>query len=400
MIVGELKGLLSFKIKSRHDGYSDQFNRIFIVKILLVCSLVMGISWYKDSIRCVTPGVDGDFVSDACWIQGVYVFKELMDRIDEVAFYGMPKDINYDGMLVESGYLCKTTDPLNRARGLHCRPLTKTFFLQYQWFPFFIAALTILYYLPYVLHLYGNPDLISLKKKLKSGEADTEVFLRTYFNHKVNPVRQLRTRILFTYVVKLLYIGANVVSFVATDSALLGKFKGYGPKWVRWSKLDNHLAHDYMGMRDFPKPGNELLPPFGYCQVYVATKDKVTSMGNKHTFVCEMSQNILYQYCLILLWFVFVFGMIISIVGFLAQLLDHLITIMCVLRHGTVAKRMYEILTLRECEYLEFIRRRDLQLYSQLIQKLRQEKYHMELANGNGGLPDSPPPGFDELTRL
>lgn len=173
-----------------------------------------------------------------------------------------------------------------------------------------------------------------------------------------------------------------------------------GPKWVRWSKLDNHLAHDYMGMRDFPKPGNELLPPFGYCQVYVATKDKVTSMGNKHTFVCEMSQNILYQYCLILLWFVFVFGMIISIVGFLAQLLDHLITIMCVLRHGTVAKRMYEILTLRECEYLEFIRRRDLQLYSQLIQKLRQEKYHMELANGNGGLPDSPPPGFDELTRL
>lgn len=79
-----------------------------------------------------------------------------------------------------------------------------------------------------MLHLYGNPDLISLKKKLKSGEADTEVFLRTYFNHKVNPVRQLRTRILFTYVVKLLYIGANVVSFVATDSALLGKFKGYG----------------------------------------------------------------------------------------------------------------------------------------------------------------------------
>lgn len=40
--------------------------------------------------------MDGDFVSDACWIQGVYVFKELMDRIDEVAFYGMYLCIKHD----------------------------------------------------------------------------------------------------------------------------------------------------------------------------------------------------------------------------------------------------------------------------------------------------------------
>ena len=56
MIATDMKGLFKVKIKERSDCYSDQFNRIFMVKIMLACCIIMGISWYKDSIKCVVPG--------------------------------------------------------------------------------------------------------------------------------------------------------------------------------------------------------------------------------------------------------------------------------------------------------------------------------------------------------
>ena len=37
-------------------------------------------------------------------------------------------------------------------------------------------------------------------------------------------------------------------------------------------------------------------------------------------------------------------------------------------------RKIYQVLTLRECEYLEYIRRKNLPLYSQVIQKLSQER--------------------------
>ena len=76
MIASDIKGLLSISIKSRHDSVFDQYNRIFIVKMLLVCSMIMGISWFQDSIDCIVPdGTDmgGGFVSQACWIRGIFI---------------------------------------------------------------------------------------------------------------------------------------------------------------------------------------------------------------------------------------------------------------------------------------------------------------------------------------
>ena len=52
----DLKDMLSIHIKSRPDSYSDQYNRLFMFKLLLVCSLVTGISWFTDSIHCIIPG--------------------------------------------------------------------------------------------------------------------------------------------------------------------------------------------------------------------------------------------------------------------------------------------------------------------------------------------------------
>ena len=55
-VATDLKGLLTLNIKSRHDGYFDQYNRIFMVKLLMVTTIVMGLSWYGDSINCIIPG--------------------------------------------------------------------------------------------------------------------------------------------------------------------------------------------------------------------------------------------------------------------------------------------------------------------------------------------------------
>ena len=40
------------------------------------------------------------------------------------------------------------------------------------------------------------------------------------------------------------------------NNLLNNEFIKYGSTWIKWSQLDNSMAYDYMGMRDFPKPGN------------------------------------------------------------------------------------------------------------------------------------------------
>ena len=73
MITGSIKGLLQIKFKPRHDPFTDQFNRIFMVKMTLVSSMLLGLNWFKDTITCIVPGtagINGGFVHEACWIQG------------------------------------------------------------------------------------------------------------------------------------------------------------------------------------------------------------------------------------------------------------------------------------------------------------------------------------------
>ena len=366
MIATDIKGMLSVKIKPRNDSYTDQYNRIFMVKILLVCVVIMGISWFNDSIKCLVPGVnsvDGGFVSQACWIQGVYVYKELMNRPNDVAYFGIPKDMDLDGKL-ESGELCSVSPKLG-VINKKCTPMQKTFFLQYQWMPFLVAALAVLYYLPYIGFRSANNDLISLKNTIKSGAPDAGKIIKHYFNRRVNPSRSMYLRVVFNILIKVLYIVSNLVAFLGLDNLLNGEFTTYGSKWVAWSKLDNSVAYDYMGKSDHLKPGNVLLPPFGYCEMYESSKDIKHSTVNKHKLICELSQNILYQYCLVVVWFAIVFGIIISVIGLVLLLVRYAATMFGV--KDNESQRLPKSLTMREHEYLEFIRRKNLILYGEVL---------------------------------
>ena len=71
--------------------------------------------------------------------------------------------------------------------------------------------------------------------------------------------------------------------------------------------------------------GNELLPPFGYCELTSGARDIKDSFYNYHKLVCEMSQNVLYQYVLAILWFALIAGIIISVIGLLQMILHYIV---------------------------------------------------------------------------
>lgn len=411
MVATDIKNMITINIKPRHDGMTDQYNRIFMVKILLISSLVMSVSWFKDSINCIVPeshGIDGGFVAATCWIQGLYVYKELQNKFDVVAYYGMPKNMDHDGMLKETEDLCITEPKLGAESNPNCIPMTKTFFLQYQYMPFLIAALAILYYAPYVAFLSTNQDMISLRKDMKNGDADAMKLAKHYFNHREKSSKTLALRVLMNILIKLLYFAANLITLLGLNSILNDEFIGYGTSWSRWSTLDNHLAYDYMGIRGFPKPGNHLLPPFAYCEMYESARDVKHTVANKHKFVCELSQNILYQYVLIVLWFCIIFGIAVSAIGLLSMLLNHAIVILGARPQGLASKKLVTVLTFREIEYLEYIRKRDISVYEEVLQQVRDnilgpnapsmdDGYHMNHLNERRPLYPSLPRKVDSI---
>lgn len=343
----------------------------------MVCSVVMGISWFRDSINCIVPashGIGGGFISATCWIQGVYVYKELSHRVDNTAYFGIPKDITNDGYLKSSKSLelCNTEPRFGEDKpDPDCIPMEKTFYLQYQWMPFLIGALALLFYLPYMFHLQVNKDLISLKTNV-SGGGDAKKIVKTYFNPKVNTNLKWDScvRILLNIVVKILYFVANIVAFFGIDILLNKQFKNYGQMWIQWSNLPNSIQLDYMGLRVTPKPGDYLLPPFGYCEIYESAKDIKVTVANRHKFLCELSQNILYQYALIVLWFALIVGMVVSLIGLIVLIVHYVVNIFGVRHRGPSGRQLYKSLTARELEYLEFIRKKNIQLYGEVLDQL------------------------------
>jgi len=390
-----IKNMLSINLKQRDDSITDQFHRILMMKVLMVAAMVLGLNWFHDSITCIVPGsagISAGYVQQACWIQGLYIFKELEHETDArpISYYGIPKSLTTDGKYT-NGKLCGMKDRARQANE-KCDPMEKTFYLQYQWFPLFVACLAFLYYCPYILFRNVNSDLISLKKEVSEGTNDPSVvekLMKTFFSeegsNRVNTAMNMALNLL----VKIAYIGTNVLAFNVTNLAFNGDFKNYGSKWMKWSRIKNEDAHAYARYRDYPKPSEILVPTFGMCEVTQISNDVKVNYFNTHRFVCEVSQHVLYQYTLVILWCAFVVGFVVSSLGLVQKIVDHIITITCFLRQGGEAWKVYRTLTLRECEYLEFVRRKDLVLYHELVQQIKWQRVDKFNGNDPRGLPVS-----------
>ena len=100
------------------------------------------------------------FVSKTCWINGIYVYEDVpIKDTDMMNNFGLPP-FEYDGE--DKGFLCSTA--AKHMSSVGCKPMKKTFYLQYQYLPLVFAALAILYYAPYILFKLFNQDLKSLNE--------------------------------------------------------------------------------------------------------------------------------------------------------------------------------------------------------------------------------------------
>jgi len=206
--------------------------------------------------------------------------------------------------------------------------------------------------------------------------------VETYFNYDVNSPSKMRIRIVFNVVIKIMYIAVSIMAYLCTDSLLLGNFRNYGVEWIQWSHFNHSRAFDFF-VGNEPKPGNVLLPSFGFCEIQEASMDIQHVFFNKNKFICEISPNVLYQYVFVVLWFVIVISIGISISGVVINLAGHMITVACFLREGSPAKKIYKVLSLRECEYLTFIRRKNIPLYGEVLSKLGYLRKEARERNGN-----------------
>ncbi|XP_047132006.1 uncharacterized protein LOC124811021 [Hydra vulgaris] len=371
LITGSIKSILSIKIKHRHDSYSDQISRIFVAKSFMVASLVIGVDWFRDNVFCTLPKnsiINEDFVHKACWIQGFYIYPQMENYADRSAYYGIPQYVEIDGIRKDNMDLCKTRKKLYELDKM-CTPMEKYYFSHYQWMPFYMASLSTLFYLPYVLYRLINADIISLRQHLKNSKTEVNDIVDNYFNRELNTKRKMRYRIFANILIKCAYVGINAFTFNLLNHILNHRYRDYGVNWLKWLQYNSSMALNY-NLRKIPTPGNKMLPTFGYCDVHELAMDGESAIDNKNKVLCEISSNILYQYVLMVIWFVLILSITASIIGVFVYILTHLINIFYLVRSEKNSKFIYRFLTFRECEYLEFIRQRNLALYGNVVREI------------------------------
>ena len=87
LIAGSIKQILSIKIKTRHDTFTDQYNRIFMVRMCVVSSIVCGVNYFSDKVRCIINeenGLNAGFVGSTCWIRGRFLCIFIVIRISNL----------------------------------------------------------------------------------------------------------------------------------------------------------------------------------------------------------------------------------------------------------------------------------------------------------------------------
>eukprot|EP00111_Clytia_hemisphaerica_P002413 TCONS_00006915-protein len=294
--------LLKIKLKKRDDSVLDQYNRLFMVRLLLICAAIGGISWSTDHIHCNVPGYIPDStefeeyahtVETSCWIQGLFIHRDLTSHQDATAYYGITEDIDFDGIIHGSNgsnELCKTKNRMGKKPNEACRKMEKTFFTQYQYLPFLLCTLALLYYLPYMLHKVAAYDIVKLRdvtkhdQKTDSKKMSPQNIRKYFFRNKnrifpkslikpefqtyenINLLAKVSGKERYSHfkqnmihyglliVVKLLYIGVNIIALFFLDWILGNNFADYGIEVYKWTRLNHFEQYDYLGPREDPKP--------------------------------------------------------------------------------------------------------------------------------------------------
>ena len=70
--------------------------------------------FFNDKMNCIRPstsktGECDDYVPSVCWIQGLYVYKDVYGDINDYHAYGMPRDPTKDGLTPTGHHLCEVS---------------------------------------------------------------------------------------------------------------------------------------------------------------------------------------------------------------------------------------------------------------------------------------------------
>ena len=76
---------------------------------------------------------------------------------------------------------------------------------QYQWLPFYVFSLAVLYYLPYVIYKAVNTDMIALVDCVDGGvhNKDVEKIANNYFNYQINSKLKMRIIVWLNIAIKV-----------------------------------------------------------------------------------------------------------------------------------------------------------------------------------------------------
>jgi len=374
--LGAVVSVAKINFKRSADGFFDQYNRMFMSKMCMILSAIIGCNYFNDQVSCIVTnaaGMGGGFVGSVCWIQGLYIYKELRDRLSDCAYFGLPRNMDYDG-INSLGNLCSTTD-----RGSDivssCQPMEKQYYLQYQYLPFLTSAYALMYYLPYLLFKTTNNDMAALQDELEKDTVSADNVVTSYFNYEINSKRRLNLRCYARTFVRILYLVVNIVVFYATDIVLNGNFRNYGSETLRWSSLSNQNSHDHnLKVRTEAKPGNVLMPTMGYCDVTEGSRDVRNTRINYHKILCEISPHVLYQYALLPFWFLVWIGIIVTITGLITRLFGRFAKRLCSFATGVDEEEgeheLHSRITPREEDYLELIKTTNATLYKEVVKNL------------------------------
>ena len=95
-------------------------------------------------------------------IEKVIIYKAIIIHLLSTGmfgYYGIPNEMNKNGYYPTTNKF-DTPEPCKVGADDECVPYEKTFFLHYQWFPFYVAVLGLLFYLPYVVFRANNGELL------------------------------------------------------------------------------------------------------------------------------------------------------------------------------------------------------------------------------------------------
>ena len=236
------------------DSYCDRYTRICMTLMFGLSSLSMLIEYFTNRIHCtdVTGWNDlqPSYIEPLCWSKGLFLYEEAMTRyqISTSYSYGIPSNPAHNGLHLYQDY-CNTNQAKQSYPNNNCLPMSRVYFKQYIWLPFYIGILTLLFYFPYTVFQIVNPDLYSLLSTISTHNNDNNAYaiIRNYFDYAINPISRLRLRVWLNIMVKLIYMIVNIFAFTFTSYLFDGDFENYGKDFHRFDGSSRQVHPGKLG---------------------------------------------------------------------------------------------------------------------------------------------------------